>query len=52
MEETIIISREEYMELMKCKIKIEVLADLVAKEIFVSTDTILAALGIEVKENG
>ena len=49
MEETIMLTREEFMELIKNKVRVEVVADIIAKNNYVSTDEICAVLGIEVK---
>lgn len=48
MEGNINLTIEEYMELIRIKVRVEALADVIASDKFVSTDTICAMLGIEV----
>lgn len=51
MEENIILTREEFMELIRIKIRVEVLEDVIADNPYISADTICAMLGIEVKKD-
>jgi hypothetical protein len=51
MEENIILTRKEFMELIRIKTRVEALADVIANAKYVSTDTICAMLGIEVNKD-
>lgn len=49
MEDNVVLTREEFMELIRIKIRVEVLEDVIADNPYISADTICAMLGIEVK---
>ena len=50
MENNVVLTREEFMELVKLKTRIEVLADYLEEDKYISTNVLCAILGIEIKE--
>lgn len=51
MEDNVILTREEFMELIKIKVRVEVVEEF-ANHHYASPDEIYAMLGIEVTKNG
>ena len=52
MEDNVTLTREEYMELIRIKVRVEALADVMREIPYLSLEMITAMLGIEVKHDG
>ena len=47
MEETITITKEEYMELIKLKVRVETIVDFIEADTYLSKEIVFAILGIK-----
>lgn len=51
MEDNVILTREEFMEFIKLKTRVEVLVDFIKNDKYADKETIYAILGIGVKKD-